>query len=282
VAGACCTQTKGSSSSVTGINGSLAQCSETRVHDQSLFKRKLAFALARDPRCASIRSRGEVFMSANQLAFSFPAPKRRGGARRGAGRKPRPAHLRQTPHRARAVHRKAHPVHVTLRAGLRCLRSQQVARTLLSGLRDSNREWFRVVHYSVQDNHVHLIVESEDSEALSSGVRGLMVRIARRVNRLLHRRGRFWADRWHGRDLEGPRQVRNALVYVLQNHRKHAQGAALDPLSSAGSFDGFASALPTAFRSIGPPCTAAPKTWLLKSGWRKRGLIGLTEGPAVR
>jgi REP element-mobilizing transposase RayT len=220
-------------------------------------------------------------MSANQLAFSFPEPKRRGGARKRAGRKPRPAHLRQTPQRARPVHRKAHPVHVTLRAGLRSLRSQQVARALLGGLRDSNRDWFRVVHYSVQDNHVHLIVEAEDSNALSSGVRGLMVRIARRVNRLLRRRGRFWADRWHGRDLEDPRQVRNALVYVLQNHKKHARNAALDPLSSAASFDGFANPVPSGFRSIGPPCVAAASTWLLKIGWRRRGLIGLTEAPAA-
>ena len=207
----------------------------------------------------------------NQLALSFPEPKRRGGARRGAGRKPRAAHLRQTPHRARPVHRKAHPVHVTLRAGLRILRTQRVARTLLSGLRDSNRDWFRVVHYSVQENHVHLIVEADDTKSLTSGVRGLMVRIARRVNRLLRREGRFWADRWHGRDLEGPRQVRNALVYVLQNHKKHADTAALDPLSSAASFDGFATAIPSGFRSVGPPCVAAAKTWLLKSGWRRRG-----------
>jgi len=157
-----------------------------------------------------------------------------------------------------------------------------VARTLLAGLRDSNRDWFRVIHYSVQDNHVHLIVESEDSQALSSGVRGLMVRIARRVNSLLRRRGRFWTDRFHSRELESPRQVRNALVYVLQNHRKHSRSAALDPLSSAGSFNGFASALPAAFRSIGPPCTAAASTWLLKIGWRQRGLIRLAERPAIR
>jgi REP element-mobilizing transposase RayT len=219
-------------------------------------------------------------MGANQLTFSFPEPKPRGGARRGAGRKPRAAHLRQTPHRARPVHRKANPVHVTLRAGLRSLRAQHVASTLLAALRDSIRDWFRVVHYSVQDNHIHLILEAEDRDALWAGVRGLMVRIARRVNRLLRRRGPFWADRWHGRDLEGPRQVRNALVYVLQNHKKHARSAALDPLSSAGSFDGFASALPAAFRSIGPPCVAAARTWLLRVGWRRRGLIGLTEAPA--
>ena len=173
-------------------------------------------------------------------------------------------------------------MHVTLRAGVRSLRAQQVVATLLGGLRDSNRDSFGIVHYSIQENHLHLIVEAEDTQALSSGVRGLMVRIARQVNRLLFRRGRFWADRWHGRDLEGPRQVRNALVYVLQNHKKHAGSAALDPLSSAGWFDGFASALPVAFHSVGPPCIARAKTWLLKVGWRRRGLIRLTEAPASR
>jgi putative transposase len=221
-------------------------------------------------------------MGFDQMAFSFPEIKRRGGARSGAGRKPLAVHLRQTPHRARPTHRKAHPVHVTLRAGLRSLRTQQVARTLLAALRDSNRECFHIVHYSVQENHVHLLVEADDTKALASGVRGLMVRIARRVNRLLCRRGRFWADRWHGRALEGPRQVRNALVYVLQNRKKHAPGEMLDPLSSAASFDGFARALPGGFRSIGPPCVVKATTWLLKWGWRRRGLIALSEAPAAR
>ena len=219
-------------------------------------------------------------MNTKQLALSFPESIRRGGARAGAGRKPRAAHLRHTPHRARPVHRKAHPVHVTLRAGIRSLRTQQVALTVLKALRESNRDWFRVIHYSVQENHVHLIVEAEDAKSLASGVRGLVVRIARRVNRVLQRRGRFWADRWHGRALNGPRQVRNALVYVLQNHQKHTRKASLDPLSSAAAFDGFATTIPRSFRGVGPPWMVAAKTWLLKIGWRRRGLIRLDEGPA--
>jgi putative transposase len=73
-------------------------------------------------------------------------------------------------------------VNVTLRAGSRSLRTQQVARTLLAALRDSNRECFHIVHYSVQENHVHLLVEADDTKALASDVRGLMVRIARLVS----------------------------------------------------------------------------------------------------
>jgi REP element-mobilizing transposase RayT len=148
--------------------------------------------------------------------LNLPMPSRRGGARRGAGRKRSPPHQRRTPHRERPVHRANQPVHITLRAGIRSLRHQHVARTVLGAFRASNREHFRIVHYSVQQNHVHLIVEASNKAALSTGVRGLMVRVARRVNRLLFRRGRFWADRWHGHALTSPREVRNALVYVYR------------------------------------------------------------------
>jgi putative transposase len=222
-------------------------------------------------------------MRAQQLSISFPEVKRRGGARLGAGRKPAAAHLRRTPHRARAKHQRDNPVHVTLRAFTRSLRSQHVARTVLAAIRDSSRSQFRIAHYSVQDNHLHLIVEAEGKQALSSGVRGLEIRVAKRVNRLLSRRGRFWADRWHGRPLTSPRQVRNALVYVLQNHKKHSADshrATLDPLSSAQQFDGFCRPIPSGFRSVGPSGTT-PRTWLLAVGWKQRGLIDWrAEAPA--
>jgi REP element-mobilizing transposase RayT len=220
-----------------------------------------------------------------QLALPFRNG--HGGARCGAGRKPFPAHRRHTPHRARPAHRAAHPVHVTLRSFVRSLRSKFVARTVLNALRAGNSERFRIVHYSVQENHVHLIVEAESAASLSAGVRSLMVRIARRVNTLLFRRGRFWADRWHGHALKGPREVRNALVYVLQNRKKHARGrhvhatATIDPLSSAPWFDGFVEPRRNAPRNLEPPSGVAARTWLLSVGWRRHGRVRLEEGPAT-
>jgi hypothetical protein len=177
----------------------------------------------------------------------------------------------------------------------RPLRSQHVFPTLCIAIREATRRdpsRFRVVHFSVQWDHVHLVVEADDERALSSGVRGVAIRIARYVNRLVLRRGRFWADRWHGRALTSPRAVRNALAYVLANFRKHATAPfapAVDAFSSAHAFDGwcgFASdqELPRA----GPPFHAAmarhvvvsePQTWLGRTGWRRRGLIGVGERP---
>jgi REP element-mobilizing transposase RayT len=171
-------------------------------------------------------------------------------------------------------------VHVTLRAFLHSLRSQHVAHVVLRALHQSNSSDFRVVHHSVQANHLHLLVEAENKRALSSGMRSLVIRIARRVNQLLFRRGRFWADRWHSSALTSPRQVRNALVYVLKNRHKHAASKpnALDPLSSIQWFDGLAVAVPPSFHSVGPPCAPAT-TWLLRIGWRRLGLIKPSEAP---
>jgi hypothetical protein len=150
----------------------------------------------------------------------------------------------------------------------------------------------------VQWDHVHLVVEASDKRALSEGMRSVAIRVALSVNRLLGRRGRVWADRWHGRTLTSPREVRNALLYVLSNFRKHEKmgravggrlAVGVDAFSSAARFDGWrgqagGSELPRA----GPPyhramgrfvVVSAPKTWLARTGWRRSGLIGVDEAP---
>jgi hypothetical protein len=128
-----------------------------------------------------------------------------------------------------------------------------------------------------------VIVEADDGRALSEGMQGLTVRLAKGLNRLMARRGRVFADRFHAHVLETPAEVRNALAYVLLNHRSHMAriGApapsSLDRFSSAATFDGWrdgpAPAAPTA--------TSAAQTWLLRSGWRRRGLLSPDETPAL-
>jgi putative transposase len=132
------------------------------------------------------------------------------------------------------------------RRGLPPLREQVIAREVRLRIAQANgsphlRDVFRIVHFSAQNDHVHLIVEAFDGTALSRGMQGLAIRLARRVNTLLGARGRFWADRFHTRELTTPRSVRNAIVYVLMNAKKHQRAtAAIDDCSSAPWFDGFA------------------------------------------
>jgi putative transposase len=208
-----------------------------------------------------------------------------GGRRDGAGR-PRGLGRGRVLHRARERHRNAHPVHVTMRVrdGLPPLREQvlfdEVRRRLGEANRSSRlRDVFRIVHFSVQDNHLHLIVEARDSSALSRGVQGFAVRVARRVNTLLQIRGSFWGDRFHSRELTSPRAVRNAIVYVLMNAKKHGfRIARADRLSSAMWFDGFVGH--HAPHDDDPP-VRPPRTWLGATGWRRHGLVRLDERPRV-
>lgn len=199
-------------------------------------------------------------------------------------------------HRARPLHAAGEPVHVTLRARIAPLRSQFVYPTVRLALRRAahrDPERFRLLQYSVQRDHVHLIVEARDKRALSTGIQGLAIRVARYVNDLLRRRGAFWADRWHGRALRTPREVRNALAYVLCNFRKHdarnARGG-IDPFSSGAWFDGWRGwrprsgvappwTLPSLRPELEPEAIVAPRTWLARVGWRRRGLVGLCEAP---
>ena len=130
----------------------------------------------------------------------------------------------------------------------------------------------RIVHYSVQHDHIHLVVESGDKATLSRGMRGLCTSIAKRLNALMGRKGRVLADRYHERVLTTPRQVRSALRYVLCNARKHGVAPRdprwLDSCSSAAVFDGWS----VAVIPLGAACpTSAPMTWLLRTGWRRAG-----------
>jgi len=157
--------------------------------------------------------------TSEQLEIRFRAW---GGRRPHAGRKPSGRKV-GVPHRARPLHEWRYPVHVTFRAErlLPSLREERFVLALRRGLARASRSGFRILQFSIQTNHLHLMVEAEDRSALSRGLQGLGIRLAKAVNRVLGRRGKVWADRFHARALTTPREVRNGLVYVLQNWRKH-------------------------------------------------------------
>jgi hypothetical protein len=205
-----------------------------------------------------------------------------GGKRAGAGRKPGP-HPRVL-HRARPPHSDRHPVHLTLRSRreVTSLRAPRVFVALVEGIRAAQRDSFRVTHYSAQGDHLHLFVEATDGLALAAGVRGLLVRLARAVNRVLGRRGALWADRYHRRDLTAPREVHHALAYVLCNTRKHHAGVPqFDACSSAAWFDGW-TGQPTPPDTGSETPVRAPRTWLLTRGWRRHGLLDPWTTPGDR
>ena len=221
------------------------------------------------------------------LAFR---PTGRGGARPGAGRRRTPGS--RVPHRPRERIPRHCPVHVTLRVldGLPGLRRASFVRAFRESLRRMSRPGFRVVHYSIQDNHAHFIVEAAGRERLANGMKSLAARFARCVNRVFERTGKVLADRFHHVVKRTPTEVRRALAYVLLNVRKHYRErchrkppVVLDGASSGLWFDGWKGREPPPSgrcADAGRACeVAAPHTWLLGKGWRRIGLIDPAEVP---
>lgn len=184
------------------------------------------------------------------------------------------------PHRTRPPHKDAWPVHVTLRTvdEIDVLRSERVYAAIERSVAKAQRDNFRIVLFSAQMNHVHLVVEGDDREQLIRGVHGLTVRMAKAINRAMGRRGKVWGDRYHARAMTMPLDVRNTISYDFQNFRKHTRApAGFDPCSSAAWFEGWIEPPPEPDRPS--PCVP-PKSWLLKVGWRRHGLLSPTEKPA--
>src|SRR6478735_7854824 len=196
-----------------------------------------------------------------QMMLPLAAARTWGGARKGAGRKPcgRPA----MPHVTRPKIDPRCPVQVTIRAsrGLPSLRSPRLFGALRSAIARASVDRFRVIHFSIQQDHGHFIVEGDE---------------ARRAR---GRKGKVVGDRYHARPLTTPRQMRTSMVYVLLNFRKHLRApACVDPRSSGPHFGGWQRAPAVSDAS---PATAPPATWMARVGWRRAGgPLRVEEHPA--
>jgi REP element-mobilizing transposase RayT len=226
---------------------------------------------------------------------------RRGGKRRGAGRKPNGARAREG-HDARPDFKPYHALHVVTRVvpAVGSLRR----RTMYKALRDASitaasRERFRIVHISLQRDHVHLIVEAETKAALARGMQGFLISAARHIRAALAEerelmRGRVFADRYHLTVITSPTQAHHAISYVLSNWRHHkedqhglARGWLVDPFSSAISFPDWAELADQPWmwpirETYDPLMVRRPQGWLLREGWKLAGPISARTVPGER
>lgn len=228
---------------------------------------------------------------------------RRGGKRAGAGR-PKSGARASERHKKRPKFAAYEPIHIVMRARpeIGSLRTHEVFRAIKeasftafghderalakpsasAASRKLDRA-FHIVHLSIQRTHIHMIVEASDRDALFRGMQAFGISAARQINAGLGRTGSVFGDRYFPRQLKTPTQVRNCLAYVLNNWKHHHERASsqrhawvVDPYSTASQFDGWKE---TGGRQLfvatgyDGPMVWWPKTWLLREGWRKRGLI---------
>jgi hypothetical protein len=186
-------------------------------------------------------------------------------------------------------------VHVTVcvREGLPSLRGAVLAPIVLKCLEAGNeREGFRLVHFSLQSSHMHLICEAEGAAALGAAIKGLNVRIARAVNKRLGLKGKVIADRYHLEVLRSPAQVRNAVGYVLRNGEKHGAHVGVrhgdprpcpDPLSSAAWYGYWKEGELNVLTTQSAATVVKPaRCFLLGEGLRRVERLSLLDAPPAR
>lgn len=144
------------------------------------------------------------------------------------------------------------------------LRSQRCFAPIRKALAEvRKRVGFRVVQFTVQHNHLHLLVEAEDRRTMSNGLRALLIRIARGLNRVMGTRGSRLADRYHEHVLRTPTEVKNALRYVLGNRAHHLAQWGARAFDAIDEYSSQAEVL--------EPLIRPPRSWLLREGWMKAG-----------
>ena len=234
-----------------------------------------------------------------------------------------------SPHKVRPELKPYQPVHVVLRVvdEVGSLRKRHMYKALreatiavaLRELHDVRDGAFRIIHISIQHNHVHLIVEADNKRALSRGMQSFQISAAKHLNRAVtiasmkaarnglpltreqrrelsarRRRGTVFPDRFHQEIIKTPKQARHTLAYVLNNWRKHREDRGVlertwnvDPFSTGVLFDGWkeregAYVLWRWRDTYDPLVVYFPKTWLLREGWRRHGLVGFRDVPSAR
>jgi REP element-mobilizing transposase RayT len=192
-------------------------------------------------------------------------------------------------------------VHVTLRvvvpiSTLRRPDAYHAIRRALYAVID--RDDFRIVHLGIERDHLHLIAEADSHISLSAGMRAFETSAAQRLNRAISIAtgspclGKVFEDRYHARLITSPTQARNSISYVLNNWRRHGLDRGMETMfwevdyySSGPGFDGWQELDESPFLYETPDYSrlsvCRPRTWLLRTGWRRAGNISMRDVPGL-
>lgn len=165
------------------------------------------------------------------------------------------------------------------------LQSQKAFSVFKEAAEKARAQGLQVNHYSIQSNHIHMIVECWNNRELERALKSFTIRLARGLNRTFQLKGPVFHGRFHMHVLTTPSEVRHALKYVLLNETKHTRKVTkLDHLSSGHQFKEWPTLIGRSWRTrIIPPRTAdrkklatlhahlcsTPRTWLLRLGWQR-------------
>jgi len=152
----------------------------------------------------------------------------RGGKRSGSGRKR--LHSKGVAHRTRETVTNRTPVHVNFKYKTH-IRNKSCLKLLKRAIVNARGYGLRIIHFSMQHNHIHLILEPVSNEIMTSGMRSLTITFAKGL-----KAGKVQLERYHLHVLKTKREAINARNYVLFNKQKHEKG-----ICGTSTIDGYCS-----------------------------------------
>jgi len=138
---------------------------------------------------------------------------KRGGRRPGSGRKR--IHSKGVSHQRRERVTTKQALHVNFKVRT-SIRNKECLQILKRSIQNARSHGLRVLHFSLESNHIHLILEASNNTVLTKGMRSLTITFAKGVEK-----GRIQIERYHLHVLRTLRETKNAIHYVLFNHQKH-------------------------------------------------------------
>lgn len=138
-----------------------------------------------------------------------------------AGRKA--IHDKGIRHTSREEIFKPSPLHLTVKLKRADIQNKVVLRILKHAIYRSRLQGLRVIHFSLEHNHVHLYAECESNFVLGKAMKAFGVTFVRRVNKLKKIKGQLYKYRYHLRVLKSARDAKNVINYILKNGIKHGR-----------------------------------------------------------
>ena len=139
----------------------------------------------------------------------------RGGRRPGSGRKR--IHSPGVSHRKRETLTKRTPQHINFNFNCR-IQNKQCLKLLKRSIEKAQKLGLKIIHFSLQSNHVHLITEAENNQVLTQGMRALTITFSKGL-----KKGRVQLERYHLHVLKTLKEAKHAIHYVLFNEQKHSK-----------------------------------------------------------
>ncbi|MDD4973652.1 MAG: transposase [Bacteriovorax sp.] len=101
------------------------------------------------------------------------------------------------------------------------LKNKSVLSILKRAILNARKQGLKVIHYSLEYDHVHLLIEADNNHILSKGMQSFGVTISKAINRMRKLKGGVYKHRYHFRKISSPRQLKNVLNYIFNNGIKH-------------------------------------------------------------